>query len=248
MLSRFHVKYSLSILLKVLSSILVTELIIMLTFNWLSLEKWMSPLMFGLLDAVLLTAVTSLVMLYWVVEPIRIIEKQKREDDVRAVVVELKESEKRFRLPFQKSPVGIFHYNTNLQLTDCNKRFVEILQSSREKLIGLDMKTLEDQSVFPAISKAIEGMDGIYEGLYRTTTSFAEIWVSMKTTPIFGSEGRITGGIGIVEDITERKKMEKELKDKIEELEKFYEMAIGRELKMKELKEELARLKTKLSK
>ncbi|MEK6580944.1 MAG: PAS domain S-box protein, partial [Nitrospirota bacterium] len=76
----------------------------------------------------------------------------------------------------------------------------------------------------------------------------AEIWVSMKTAPIFDSEGKITGGICIVEDITERKKMDEELKSKIEELEKFYGMAVGRELKMKELKEELARLKTELEK
>lgn len=159
---------------------------------------------------------------------------------------ELSRSEEQYRLLFQKSPVGIFHYTTNLRITDCNERFVEILQSTREKLIGLDMKTLKDQSVLPAIRDAIEGRDGIYEGLYRTTTSSAEIWVSIKTAPIFDSEGRITGGIGIVEDITERKKMDEELKSKIEELEKFYGMAVGRELKMKELKEELARLKTEL--
>ena len=161
---------------------------------------------------------------------------------------ELSISEKQYRLLFQKSPVGIFHYTTNLQLTDCNERFVEILQSTREKLIGLDMKVLKDQSVLPAIQKALSGKDGLYEGFYRATTGLAEIWVSMKTAPIFDSEGKITGGICIVEDITERKKMDEELKSKIEELEKFYGMAVGRELKMKELKEELARLKTELEK
>ena len=160
---------------------------------------------------------------------------------------ELTKSEERYRLLFQKSPVGIFHYTTDLHITDCNDRFIEILQSTREKLIGLDMKALKDQSVLPAIRDAIEGRDGIHEGFYRTTTSSAEIWISMKTAPIFDSEGRITGGIGIVEDITGRKKMDGELKSKIEELEKFYGMAVGRELRMKELKEEIAGLKTELS-
>jgi len=125
---------------------------------------------------------------------------------------ELTKTEEIYRLLFQKSPIGIFHYNTDLVITDCNERFVKILQSTHEKLIGLDMKRLKDQSVLPAIQDAIEGKGGIYEGIYRATTSSAEIWVSMKTAPIFDSEGRIKGGVGIVEDITERKQIEEELK------------------------------------
>ncbi len=50
-----------------------------------------------------------------------------------------------------------------------------------------------------------------------------------------------------MEDITERKKIEVELKEKVEELEKFYQIAIDRELRMKELKEETKRLKSELS-
>ncbi|MFZ3136293.1 MAG: hypothetical protein WA126_02750 [Thermodesulfovibrionales bacterium] len=39
---------------------------------------------------------------------------------------------------------------------------------------------------------------------------------------------------------------EKELKKRVKELEEFYDMAIGRELRMKELKEEIERLKGEL--
>ena len=38
--------------------------------------------------------------------------------------------------------------------------------------------------------------------------------------------------------------MEKELKEKLQGLGKFYEMAVDRELRMKELKEEIERLKS----
>ena len=44
------------------------------------------------------------------------------------------------------------------------------------------------------------------------------------------------------EDITERKTMEEEIKARIDELEKFYEMSVGREVKMKELKKEIKKL------
>jgi PAS domain S-box-containing protein len=52
---------------------------------------------------------------------------------------------------------------------------------------------------------------------------------------------------GFMFDITERKKIENELKEKIEEIEKFYQIAIDRELRMKELQEKMKRLKSELS-
>lgn len=162
-------------------------------------------------------------------------------------LTESQESEEHYRLLFQQSPLGIFHYDTNLIITDCNDRFADILQSSRERLVGLDMKTLKDQSVLPAIKVALAGDDGAYEGFYRATTSPAEIWISMRTAPLFDNKGAIRGGVGLVEDITYRKLTEKEINEKVKELEKFYDMAVNRELKMKELKEELARLKAELS-
>lgn len=42
--------------------------------------------------------------------------------------------------------------------------------------------------------------------------------------------------------------MEDEIKKRVKELEEFYEMAVGRELKMIELKEEIERLKEELEK
>jgi len=46
------------------------------------------------------------------------------------------------------------------------------------------------------------------------------------------------------EDITGRKKMEDEIRERVAELEKFYRMSVGREVKMKELKKEIKRLRS----
>jgi len=54
--------------------------------------------------------------------------------------------------------------------------------------------------------------------------------------------------IDLEKEIAERKKMEKEVQKRIKELEDFYDMAIGRELKMIELKNEIKKLKEELSK
>jgi PAS domain S-box-containing protein len=132
-----------------------------------------------------------------------IAERKKIEQALRA-------SEERYRLLFHKTPIGIFYYDTQLMLTAWNDRFVEILHSTPEKLLGLDMKTLNDQSVLPAIRKAIEGGEGHYEGFYRGTTGPVELWISMRTAPIFGQDGKVSNGVGIVEDVTERTQAEEE--------------------------------------
>jgi len=123
--------------------------------------------------------------------------------------------EQKYRLLFEKSPVGIFQFDNNALIIDCNDRFVEILKSQREKIVGLDMHNLKDKSVLNACLDAISGVQGFYEGIYHVTTSDAVIYVSLKTVPftIDGTD-EVLGGIGIVEDITERVKADEVLKKK----------------------------------
>lgn len=47
-------------------------------------------------------------------------------------------------------------------------------------------------------------------------------------------------------DITERRRIEKELKKRVKELEEFYDIAVGRELRMKELKAVIEKLRKEL--
>ena len=47
-------------------------------------------------------------------------------------------------------------------------------------------------------------------------------------------------------DITKRKKMEDDINKKVQELEEFYDLAVGRELRMIELKQEIQVLEQRL--
>jgi PAS domain S-box-containing protein len=71
--------------------------------------------------------------------------------------------------------------------------------------------------------------------------------VSYISTPIV-EDGRLVGAVVAFRDITEHKKAEEEIKKRIKELEEFYDMAVGRELRMKGLKEEIEELKEELEK
>lgn len=121
-------------------------------------------------------------------------------------------SEERYRLILQYSPAGIIHYNKELVVTYCNDRFAQVLKAPKEKLIGLDMNTLNDQSILPALRKAIEGEEGSFEGPYLSTISNTRLWIIMFYAPLRDEHGVIEGAIAIIEDITERKTAEEETK------------------------------------
>jgi PAS domain-containing protein len=79
------------------------------------------------------------------------------------------------------------------------------------------------------------------------TVHSEENYFEITSSPLKTSKGEIIAGIEIVKNITKRKKMENELKKRTEELELFYETAVRREFKMKELKDEIQDLKSKIS-
>jgi PAS domain S-box-containing protein len=71
--------------------------------------------------------------------------------------------------------------------------------------------------------------------------------VSLLCQPIV-MDNKLIGVYGIYRDITKRKKAEEEINKRVKELEEFYRMAIGREVRMAELREEIERLKGELEK
>ncbi len=131
----------------------------------------------------------------------------------------IRSSEERYRLLLNHSPVGIFHYDNNLVITYCNSRFADILHNTVEQLVGLDMKTLKDHAIFPALRKPLTGTTGFYEGKYHSTLHEITLWIEMTCAPSRDGNGRIVGGVAIVQDISERRDAEEVLRSRTGELE-----------------------------
>ena len=72
------------------------------------------------------------------------------------------------------------------------------------------------------------------------------IIVNLSALPRRDENSDIIGYFFAFLDITKKEEFEKKLKEKIKELEKFYNLTIGRELKMIELKQENKKLKEEL--
>ena len=73
------------------------------------------------------------------------------------------------------------------------------------------------------------------------------IWVSLNTKLLRDENGNKLYYEGFILDITERKENELTIKDKMKELQWHYDIAINRELKMAELKQEINSLLKELS-
>jgi len=124
----------------------------------------------------------------------------------------LRESEERYRLIFENAPVGILQYDTSGKITTCNKAFVKIIGSSKELLLGLNMLNLPDQVMVKAIKDSLEGLVGYYEHEYHSVTASKVTPVRGFFAPIATKGGQIHGGVGIVEDFTERYRSDRQLK------------------------------------
>jgi PAS domain S-box-containing protein len=161
----------------------------------------------------------------------------------------IKESEEKYRLIFDKSPIGILHFNKNGDVTDCNEKFTEIIGASKDRVIDFHLlKQLKDPQMKNAVETTLAGGIGHYEGEYLSVVGKKRTSIKAVFAPTLSTKGSVSGGIGIFEDITERKGMDKELQERVEELENFYNMSINRELKIKQLSEENEKLKSELSK
>jgi diguanylate cyclase (GGDEF)-like protein/PAS domain S-box-containing protein len=130
----------------------------------------------------------------------------------------LRQSEERYRILFDQSPLGVFIIDRELKITRCNEQLVRIFKSSQDKIIGLEIDKLRDRSFYPILRGALEGQTNNHETFYKPTTSDAKLWLSATASPLCDSDGKVVGALGVVEDITQRKQIEQDLRDSKERL------------------------------
>ena len=123
-----------------------------------------------------------------------------------------KTNEERYRHIFRNAPLGIFQYDKDSVIVDCNDAFISIIGSSREMLVGLDMLArLKERGMLSAIKDSLTTGDGYYEGDYSSITSKKTTPVRVFLKAVKSSDETITGGVGIVEDLTEKKLSEQQI-------------------------------------
>ncbi len=120
---------------------------------------------------------------------------------------QLSESEELFQLIFNSAPVGIFSFNSQAELTALNDNFVNIIGSSKEAILGLKLFELPDPRVRDALTRCLNGEIVTYEGVYTSFTANKSTPIHAIFSPLM-LDGKTVGGIAIVEDISEKVKIE----------------------------------------
>ena len=130
-----------------------------------------------------------------------------------------------------------------------NQSFNELFGLSVEETEGKKgppSTVYADEKVGREVFKTIMKGDSWTGEVEMFTKARNKIHVFLRAYAIKDENGKVIGLIGIHTNITEKKKAEEEIKKRVEELEKFSKFAVGRELKMVELKKEINELYKKL--
>ncbi|WP_440953664.1 PAS domain-containing sensor histidine kinase [Methanococcoides sp. FTZ1] len=131
----------------------------------------------------------------------------------------MRESETKYRLIFENSPLGIFHFDKDGIVTECNESLLKILGLPKEEVIGFNMEvSLRDENMRHALEAVLARRSGQYEGEYIPTTGSKITPIKANFSPNISEDGNLKGGICIVEDITIRKQAEDALQRYADEL------------------------------
>ncbi len=124
----------------------------------------------------------------------------------------IKTNEERYRHIFNNAPLGIFQYDKDSVIVDCNEAFANIIGSSKKVVIGFDMlATMKERGMLSAVKDSLTIGEGYFEGDYSSITSTKTSPLRVFFKAITSPDQTITGGVGIVEDLTEKKFSEQQI-------------------------------------
>lgn len=109
----------------------------------------------------------------------------------------------RFFSLFERAPVGIYYYNTALELQDVNMHFMHMnKEKNKETLLDTNLNHLLNSQVIKAHHEVFNGNTGHYRGPFEVINSKQNLYVNLSTVPMLDAEGKVAGGITIIDDIT----------------------------------------------
>jgi len=166
----------------------------------------------------------------------------------------LKESEAKFRSILEGMGEGVVVVDRDYRITLANRGYCSQVRMTAEEMAGRHCFEISHRSSRPCFET---GEECSVKMTFETGSSHKvmhthkdkdnrAVYVEVISYPLKDPDGKVVSAIEVLTDITGRVTLEDDLRGKVKELEEFYDMAVGRELRMVELKEELQKLKEEL--
>jgi PAS domain S-box-containing protein len=183
-------------------------------------------------------------------------EEKSKEIIFQQLLQDLEDLESYLRDLWQFLPLPICYLNPYRIILDVNLALENFFSFSFEELIGQNVKIFFSEKKFleDLFEEILAKKKIINRECEVITKNGEKKFVHLSASTREDKEGNLIGYYFSFSDISELKKLQleldekikertKELQERIEELEKFHRLVVERELKMIELKEEIEKLK-----
>jgi PAS domain S-box-containing protein len=133
----------------------------------------------------------------------------------------LRESEEKYRLLIESMNDGLAVLDDNNLFTHVNDRFLDMIGYTRDEVIGKNPKHYCSKTSLKLARKQIverrKGKKGFYE-THWVKKHGGHVPTIMSASPIMTDSGHYEGSIAVIIDITQMKRIEKELREREKEL------------------------------
>jgi PAS domain S-box-containing protein len=175
-------------------------------------------------------------------------EAQRELAERKRAEEELKKSEKRYRSLVEDINDGYFIIQDR-KFVYVNKAFADLSGYRKEIMLGKDFSRFFPREYLERLSKddlkGKEVREHLGQNEFEISRKDGENLVLEIRSRVIDYNGR-SAIAGLCKDITERKKSEMALREKVEELEKWYQVTVHREVKMTQLKKRIQELESEL--
>ncbi|MEI7663139.1 MAG: PAS domain S-box protein [Bacteroidota bacterium] len=159
--------------------------------------------------------------------------------------------EKRFRETLENIRLISVQLDLRGNVTFCNDYLLELTGFSREDVMGNNFFRLFIAEAMPVTEQLFltshsRGSISPFIETHARKKNGEELIIHLNNTLLRDAKGQVTGTTSIGEDVTERRRAEAELKKKMDELQRFHDLTVGRELTMIKLKKEVNELLARL--
>ena len=149
------------------------------------------------------------------------ITQRKREEQV------VRESEERFRKVFDEGPLGMLLVDPDQRISRANDRLAQMLKRTADELCGMDVHAItppEDAEEGDVLfGKLLSGEIPSYSIEKRYLRSDGTTFLGSLTVSLLrDAEGRPQATLGMIEDITDRKRAEEAFREKEEAIRNAY--------------------------
>ncbi|PLX01645.1 MAG: hypothetical protein C0595_13985 [Marinilabiliales bacterium] len=137
---------------------------------------------------------------------------------------ELRDSKEKFQTILNETPVVIFYFNRESIVTELNPAMEGIFGLKKSKIIGLNLrKVITDERMKKVLSDTFTKGSGYFEGEYHSVISKKTSYLKAIGKGIKNNKGKIIAGLGLVEDISLKKRDELLLAEQQKMLESILE-------------------------